>query len=366
MPWLVSSSVNTANYILSYTTNMPYTVKGKCVYKKDSGAKVGCTKGSVNKYLAALHTNANESVTETNTIKGGKADKLSLQQIADKFDVSIEKIKSQIQKGIKIEMEHTNDKEKAREIATDHISEFPDYYDRLGKMEKKAEKQWELNESTKSLIKRLIRENINNPKKKRMLYESSVSGKTIINVDIQPEYQKWITFDLSEWVDFINESAESNRIVFLYNGEDTLGMVSQNDYLMWLMDLGIDENVIDSAIFYDKGYAFFRYCMDNSIDENDVAQLVRFMISNDINDSRDIDEEMWNEFMKATDNSLEDVRGLLEHADDMISIPDLMDFLHRFSNIVLTGGGINECLKEVEIALLAINKQFNILSKFTY
>tara|TARA_R110000824_G_scaffold150209_4_gene320729 strand:+ start:11129 stop:11323 length:195 start_codon:yes stop_codon:yes gene_type:complete len=41
---------------------MPYKVKGKCVYKKDTGKKVGCTKGSVKKYLAALHTNANESI----------------------------------------------------------------------------------------------------------------------------------------------------------------------------------------------------------------------------------------------------------------------------------------------------------------
>lgn len=32
------------------------------MYKKDGGAKVGCTKGSVKKYLAALHANANESV----------------------------------------------------------------------------------------------------------------------------------------------------------------------------------------------------------------------------------------------------------------------------------------------------------------
>jgi hypothetical protein len=31
---------------------MPYKVKGKCVYKKDDGTKVGCTKGDVNKYLA--------------------------------------------------------------------------------------------------------------------------------------------------------------------------------------------------------------------------------------------------------------------------------------------------------------------------
>jgi len=143
---------------------MPYKVKGKCVYKKDGGAKVGCTKGSVDKYLAALHANANESIKEANTLKGGKSDKLSLQDIADKFDVTIEQIKSQIQKGIKVEMEHTSDKEKATEIATDHVSEFPDYYDRLEKMENKAAKEWkttDVTENTKSLIKRLIRENFN-------------------------------------------------------------------------------------------------------------------------------------------------------------------------------------------------------------
>jgi GNAT superfamily N-acetyltransferase len=47
---------------------MPYTTKGKCVYKKDTGKKVGCTKGSVKDYLAALHANANESINE-NQIK---------------------------------------------------------------------------------------------------------------------------------------------------------------------------------------------------------------------------------------------------------------------------------------------------------
>jgi transcriptional antiterminator len=101
--------------------------------------------------------------TEANTLKGGKSDKLSLKQIADKFDVSLEKIQSQIKKGIEVEMEHTSDKEKASEIATDHVSEFPDYYDRLMKMEKKADKEWktsDVTENTKSLIKRLIRENL--------------------------------------------------------------------------------------------------------------------------------------------------------------------------------------------------------------
>lgn len=40
---------------------MPYEIRGKCIYKKDGGAKVGCTKGDVHKYMAALHANANES-----------------------------------------------------------------------------------------------------------------------------------------------------------------------------------------------------------------------------------------------------------------------------------------------------------------
>ena len=40
---------------------MPYKSRGKCVYKKDTGKKVGCTTGSVEKYMRALHANVNES-----------------------------------------------------------------------------------------------------------------------------------------------------------------------------------------------------------------------------------------------------------------------------------------------------------------
>jgi hypothetical protein len=43
--------------ILDIYCIMPYKIKGNCIYKKDTGKKVGCTKGSVKKYLAALHAN---------------------------------------------------------------------------------------------------------------------------------------------------------------------------------------------------------------------------------------------------------------------------------------------------------------------
>lgn len=74
-------------------------------------------------------------------IKGGKADRLSIKDIAEKHDVSIESIKDQIDMGKGIEMEHVNDKDLAEEIAMDHLEEMPDYYTRLKKMEKEAKKE---------------------------------------------------------------------------------------------------------------------------------------------------------------------------------------------------------------------------------
>ncbi len=61
-------------------------------------------------------------------IKGGEADKKS----ESDFDAA------EIKLGIKIEMEHTDDPALAKEIAMDHLTELPDYYSRLKKMEKEA------------------------------------------------------------------------------------------------------------------------------------------------------------------------------------------------------------------------------------
>ena len=212
----------------------------------------------------------------------------------------------------------------------------------------------------------IVKEELNRKiKTDRLINEVQVNGKTLINVDIQPEYESYInTFDLITWAKFLNKSAKTNKIIFLYNGADTLGMVSESDYRSWLIEKGV--RITDNAIFYDKGYAFFRYCMDSGIDQENIVDLVQYMMKNNINDSRDIDSDMWNNYMATTGRDQSDVRELLEEAGDMINIPDLIDFLQPYSNIALTGGGINECLKEVEIALLAMDKPFSILQEYTY
>jgi len=71
-------------------------------------------------------------------IPGGKADKLTVKDIADKHKVSVEKIEKQIAIGVKVEMEHVDSKDLAREISLDHLEEMPDYYTRLAKMEKEG------------------------------------------------------------------------------------------------------------------------------------------------------------------------------------------------------------------------------------
>ena len=93
-------------------------------------------------------------------IKGGLSDKMSKKDIADKFNVTIQKVEKELSMGTKVEMEHVNSKGLAKEIAMDHLVEIPDYYTRLKKMETEATKKWNIKESTKGNIKRLFRESV--------------------------------------------------------------------------------------------------------------------------------------------------------------------------------------------------------------
>ena len=55
--------------------------------------------------------------------------------------------KEQLEKGITVEVEHTNDKDLAKEVTKDHLTEVPNYYidengeDRLKKLEEEAKKE---------------------------------------------------------------------------------------------------------------------------------------------------------------------------------------------------------------------------------
>ncbi len=108
-------------------------------------AKEATTTASSGQYSGALFgPSQNEQPDETkpmggdvteSEIEGGKSDGMSLMDLAKKHKISLDKIKSQLQRGIEVEMEHTKSKSIAKEIAMDHIFEDPEYYVKLKKIE---------------------------------------------------------------------------------------------------------------------------------------------------------------------------------------------------------------------------------------
>ena len=59
--------------------------------------------------------------------------------LAEKENVKPSQVdQKELSEGVKVEVEHTPDKAKAEEIATDHLTEIPDYYERLEEMEEEA------------------------------------------------------------------------------------------------------------------------------------------------------------------------------------------------------------------------------------
>jgi antitoxin component of RelBE/YafQ-DinJ toxin-antitoxin module len=82
-----------------------------------------------------------------NKLKGGKSDGMTIEDIAKKHKMDVDLLKIQLKNGIEVETEHSKDKEMAKEIAMDHLFEFPDYYIKLKKMEKDTSKKTETKEA---------------------------------------------------------------------------------------------------------------------------------------------------------------------------------------------------------------------------
>ena len=103
----------------------------------------GLIKNNINPklWVIDLSNDYDYEMNESEELKGGNADNKSLVQIAKKHDAKnyyhidnmVKSLKKELEMGIKIEMEHTDDKDKAKEIAMDHLWENPSYYTKLKK-----------------------------------------------------------------------------------------------------------------------------------------------------------------------------------------------------------------------------------------
>lgn len=87
-----------------------------------------------------------ELFCEADVIPGGLADDKTLKDVMShhfpdikpgsrSYVTSFYLLKDALNKGIEVELEHTDDKDIAEEIAIDHLWEDPDYYEKLKDVE---------------------------------------------------------------------------------------------------------------------------------------------------------------------------------------------------------------------------------------
>jgi hypothetical protein len=154
-------------------------------------------------------------------LSGGKADYFSLEGIAERHNVDIEKIKEQLRLGIEVELEHTDSIQIAREIAMDHIWEIPDYYDRLNKMEQNA-----LTEGSAFRLR---------------------------------DYMEYFVYDLNDDIAGKEVSAEEQKIIFFFIKKETLAraLISTDGTKVFVW------NAMNDTHFYMEAYVKNAFNLSN-------------------------------------------------------------------------------------------------------
>ena len=186
-------------------------------------------------------------------------------------------------------------------------------------------------------------------------YLVEVRKKNVIVVDVQPQYKGYIHFNMFECAEFLNNQRD---LLVFYNGPDTVGQDTKIGVLHWWGEWGFDTIKGRSAKWIDKGYGFFRSWMDEGVDEKRIQEVVRYMVMNRIQDSRDIPDDILLNFVEGYNEFL---------LQDPISLPDIsLGMLKKWSGSYLIGGGRNECLKEIKILLDTFNIRYTIVKKFTF
>jgi len=192
--------------------------------------------------------------------------------------------------------------------------------------------------------------------------------RSLVVVDVQPLYKDNIKFDLTEFGDFL--TSIKKNILYFYNGPETIASEDSPDVIRsWLAEYNEslytdwDWNNVD---FYDKGYSFFRDFLDHGISENGVKQTLRYMYNNKITDSRDVPLDQWKNILSEEDYN----NGFEAIEDEGITIwnPDIniAELKRDFNNCLLCGGGMNECLKEIQILFGIFNIRYTLVNKFIF
>ena len=95
-----------------------------------------------------------------------------------------------------------------------------------------------------------------------------------------------------------------------------------------------------------------------------MKQAIRYMAMNNIYDSNEVPKEKWVEVLPE-----KDFNNIKDNLNDLsIWIPDISiaDLKNNWNGSLLCGGGMNECLKEIQLLMSAFNIKYKLVNDFIY
>lgn len=196
-------------------------------------------------------------------------------------------------------------------------------------------------------------------------------SENLIVVDIQPFYHHWhknITPRLLEYI----EKSNYGDILWFFNAQEVGIEEDHVDVRDYITDFEIlSEDKLEDITLIDKYYAFFRNWMDMGVDEDFIVHVIKHMISEDIVDSRDIEEDdlkmIYGSYYGLNAEEIESDPDFDTLLSDNIHIPHFKwDAIKKLGSVDICGGGRNECLKEMELLLEAVGVKVSRIEQFIY
>lgn len=177
----------------------------------------------------------------------------------------------------------------------------------------------------------------------------------VIVVDIQPGYDMYCGHLIEELCEFLN--TQHGKILILFNGED-LALDSLEDVQNYYLENGLDEDKISQIHWKEKMYGYFRDIIDSGFPDSTVIKVIRGMVYNRVNDSRDLPTEFTEALIESDNLDLETYPAFL---------PDIaISLLREYKNGYICGGARDECYKEIKLFMNALNINCKEMQKFIY
>jgi len=195
----------------------------------------------------------------------------------------------------------------------------------------------------------------------------TIPSNKLIVVDIQPAYEKYISF-MNEFLFALNEF--EGEILYLFNGPEQ-GYENESELKYWLQEQALSLGIIDDEDdewdklyeinFVEKTYGFLRDLIDHGyIDET--IKLTRWMLHKNINDSRDIPVSVIKRFKLD-----EDLKSKLIEGDLTLQLPEFdQEILLKYNDATIVGGGKDECLLEIQVLMKAMKLKYKTFNQFIY